>query len=117
MIVTKQNHAYISAAISVVTGRPESDIVWRANSSDELFIVLPERVNISAVEAQISVTKATVGLAELRKTRDRLIAETDWWMMPDRTATDDQTAYRQSLRDITDTYTSLEDVVWPEKPE
>jgi hypothetical protein len=24
--------------------------------------------------------------------------------------------YRQSLRDITDTYTSLDDVVWPEKP-
>jgi hypothetical protein len=38
-------------------------------------------------------------------------------MMPDRTATDEQRAYRQALRDITDTYTSLEDVVWPEKPE
>jgi hypothetical protein len=24
--------------------------------------------------------------------------------------------YRQTLRDITDTYTSLDDVVWPEKP-
>jgi hypothetical protein len=32
-------------------------------------------------------------------------------------ATDDQIAYRQALRDITDTYTSLEDVVWPTKPE
>jgi len=27
-----------------------------------------------------------------------------------------QTAYRQALRDITETYTSLDDVVWPEVP-
>jgi len=27
------------------------------------------------------------------------------------------TTYRQSLRDITNTYTSLEDAVWPTKPE
>jgi len=30
--------------------------------------------------------------------------------------TDAQTAYRQALRDITNTYSSLDDVVWPEKP-
>ncbi len=30
---------------------------------------------------------------------------------------DTRTAYRQSLRDITTTYTSLDDVVWPTKPE
>ena len=52
----------------------------------------------------------------LRKHRDRLIAETDWWVLPDRTPTDEQLAYRQALRDITDTYTSLDDVVWPTKP-
>jgi len=28
-----------------------------------------------------------------------------------------QTAYRQALRDITETYTSLDDVVWPVMPE
>jgi len=28
-----------------------------------------------------------------------------------------QTAYRQALRDITETYTSLDDVVWPEEPQ
>jgi hypothetical protein len=27
------------------------------------------------------------------------------------------TTYRQALRDITETYTSLDDVVWPTKPE
>jgi len=28
----------------------------------------------------------------------------------------EQIAYRQALRDITETYTSLDDVVWPVKP-
>ena len=31
--------------------------------------------------------------------------------------TQEQADYRQSLRDSTDTYSSLDDVVWPEKPE
>ena len=63
------------------------------------------------------ITIETIDLEDLRFERNRLLAETDWWMMPDRTATAEQIAYRQALRDITDTYTSLEDVVWPEKPE
>jgi hypothetical protein len=56
-------------------------------------------------------------LDRLREERDIKIANTDWWVLPDRTATDEQLAYRQALRDITDTYSSLDDVVWPEKPE
>ena len=54
---------------------------------------------------------------DLRQVRDQMLAETDWWVLPDRTATDEQTAYRQALRDITDTYSSLDTVVWPTKPE
>src|SRR6056300_1013865 len=56
-------------------------------------------------------------LRYLRAERNRLIAETDWWASSDLTMTAEQTAYRQALRDITDTYTSLDDVVWPTKPE
>jgi len=52
----------------------------------------------------------------LREERNRLIAETDWWVLPDRTPTQDQLDYRQALRDITSTYSSIEDVVWPTKP-
>ena len=49
--------------------------------------------------------------------RNRLLLATDWCAGSDITMTDVQTAYRQALRDITNTYTSLEDVVWPTKPE
>jgi hypothetical protein len=56
-------------------------------------------------------------MKELRAERNRRIAETDWWASSDLTMTAEQTAYRQALRDITDTYNSLDTVVWPTKPE
>ena len=55
-------------------------------------------------------------LKELRAERDRLIAATDWWASSDLTMTAEQTAYRQALRDITKTYSSLDEVEWPTKP-
>lgn len=56
-------------------------------------------------------------MEQLRNKRDELIKNTDWWVLPDRSPTDAQTQYRQALRDITDNYSSLADVVWPTKPE
>ena len=56
----------------------------------------------------------------LRVERNAKLAETDWVItMHKEKGTNIPTAwktYRQALRDITDTYTSLDDVVWPEKP-
>lgn len=53
-----------------------------------------------------------------RRERNRLITETDWWAMSDRTMTSEQTAYRQALRDITThaNWPHLEDADWPTKP-
>lgn len=55
-------------------------------------------------------------LEALREMRNRLLAETDVWALSDRTMTQEQTDYRQALRDITDSYKSMDDVVWPTKP-
>ena len=44
------------------------------------------------------------------------LAETDWWASSDLTMTSERTTYRQALRDITDSATSLDDVTWPTKP-
>jgi hypothetical protein len=73
-------------------------------------------VDMDDYNAIVSNTIAELELKQLRAKRDILLAETDWWMMPDRTATDEQRAYRQALRNITDTYNSINDVVWPTKP-
>ena len=58
------------------------------------------------------------GIDELRAERDARLSATDWWAMPDTPdMTAAQAAYRQALRDITNTYQSLDTVVWPSKPE
>ena len=60
-------------------------------------------------------------MADLRSKRDRLLASCDWVMMSDSPIAD-KTAwenYRQSLRDITNGLTTVDDVnnvTWPTKP-
>ena len=71
----------------------------------------------SAVNAKAAELAAAEPMKLLRAERNRLIAETDWWASSDLTMTAAQTAYRQALRDITDSATSLDDVTWPTKPE
>ena len=94
------------------------DVVMVWDVRDKLFDVLdreqvyPEEVAL----AEITKIYEAQPMIELRAERDRLLAETDWWVLPDRTPTAEQLAYRQALRDITETYTSLDDVVWPTKP-
>ena len=68
-------------------------------------------------DSQIAASK----LAVLRDERNAKLAETDWLItMHKEKGTNIPTAwktYRQALRDITDSATSLDDVSWPEKPE
>ncbi len=71
---------------------------------------------IKDVQDAWAANAAARSMTILREERNSKLSETDWWVLPDRTATDEQTAYRQALRDITDTYSSLDDVVWPTKP-
>ena len=70
----------------------------------------------AAVSAKKDELVAAEPMRLLRAERDRKLAETDWWAVADRTMTSEQTAYRQALRDITQSATSLDDVVWPVKP-
>ena len=59
----------------------------------------------------------------LREERNRRIAQTDWWVLPDRTASQEQKDYRQALRDLPSTAEpqldendQLTNVTWPTKP-
>lgn len=70
----------------------------------------------NAVTFDDSAATTRASLEALRQERNRRLSETDWWASSDLTMTAAQTAYRQSLRDITDTYSSLDTVVWPTKP-
>ena len=58
-------------------------------------------------------------LATLRNTRNRLLAETDFYGNSDVTMSDDMTTYRQALRDLPagkDTVDKCENATWPTKP-
>ena len=71
----------------------------------------------SEVNAALAVLKSEYPMHEIRAKRDALIAETDWWVLPDRTPTDEQLAYRQALRDLPANTTDPANPVWPTKPE
>jgi len=84
-------------------------IQWDDTNTD----VQPDEQSIS--ETMETIAKE-IPLKQLRAERDNKISETDWWVLPDRTPTQEQLNYRQALRDITNKYSSLDDVVWPNKP-
>ena len=73
-------------------------------------------VTWTQVSAKVTELTAAEPMKALREERNRRIAETDWWASSDLTMTAEQTAYRQELRDITNSATSLDDVTWPTKP-
>lgn len=67
---------------------------------------------------------AVDALNRLRFERNQLLQQTDWWVLPDRTATQAQLDYRQALRDLPQNSSpelgengQLINVQWPEKPE
>ena len=68
------------------------------------------------VKAKMDEIDAAAPMKELRRQRDAKIAESDWMGNSDVTMSTAWKTYRQSLRDITNTYKSIENVVWPDKP-
>jgi hypothetical protein len=68
------------------------------------------------IEAKVTELTDAEPLRLLRTERNRLLAETDFYGNSDVTMNEAMTTYRQALRDITNSATSLDDVTWPEKP-
>ena len=95
--------------------RPNAEWVLRDDELEWLDTEQSEPTE-SELTAKIAELEAAEPMRLLREERNRRIAATDWWASSDLTMTTEQTNYRQALRDITDTYSSLDTVVWPEKP-
>ena len=58
-------------------------------------------------------------LADLRRTRNRLLAETDYLALSDNSLSDDMKTYRKDLRDLPagkDTVDKCNNATWPTKP-
>ncbi len=78
----------------------------------------------SELLAKVQELKLAEPMRLLRQQRNQLLSVTDWWVLPDRTATQAQLDYRQALRDLPqnsspelDENGNLINVQWPEKPE
>ena len=99
--------------------REDGSIEYINPNYDEL-IAAAEADNTNDAPVVLSTEQiAADQLLCLRNMRDKKLAETDWSQgadVPDVLKTKYR-EYRQALRDITKTYSSYEDVVWPTKPE
>ena len=109
-------HEAIYALYSNVCRIVDSDTGPIAYDSDGNVVTWDDS-SVSTKESELIVSD---NLEQLRAERNAKLAETDWEIvMHKEKGTNIPAAlktYRQELRDITDTYTSLDDVVWPEKP-
>ena len=104
-------------ADAILLLRPEAIFTIHKNEYSTLkWLGGADKPTEEEIQAKIQELEAAEPMRLLREERDTLLRETDWWVLPDRTSTQEQLDYRQALRDITNTYTSLDDVVWPTKP-
>ena len=106
------NSNEFASMFTKIIGETDNGSAIESNNSADW----PEGLSWDAVETKLNELNAAEPMKELRAERDRLISATDWWASSDLTMTDAQTAYRQALRDITDSATSLDDVTWPTAP-
>ena len=72
-----------------------------------------------AEEATYAAGAFDRAIAAVRSKRNALIAATDYLALSDNTLSTEMTTYRQALRDITNSVTTVEQVnaiTWPTKP-
>ena len=97
--------------VNSVAGNTIEDVVAFDNEGNEV------QINKSNLPSQMVQEEAKVKLMELRWERNNRLEDTDWWALSDRTMTQAQINYRQALRDITNLYSSLDEAIFPVKPE
>ena len=73
-------------------------------------------VDEAAVAAKAAELEIDQQWKELRRERNRLIAETDYLALSDATLSEDMRTYRQALRDLPDNTSDPANPTWPSKP-
>ena len=101
---------------------PNAQVVVRGDDINTCEIEwLNETTPISKadIQAQFPTVEFDMAMEDLRTKRNNLLKDTDHYALSDQTLSDDMRTYRQSLRDITNGLTTVEDVnsvTWPTKP-
>jgi len=86
------------------------DLIWHDNTTP---------ISKADIQAQLPIVEFDMAMADLRLTRNKLLQDTDYLALSDNTMSAEMITYRQSLRDITNGLTTVEQVnsvTWPTKP-
>ena len=122
--VAKEKHN-IKEDFSVHGGFPTNEEEYKENirwlngedeDGNQLYHA-DQKLTWKQVQDVVAEASARNKLHDLRKERTKRLTETDWTSNSDVVMSDEMKKYRQELRDITKTATSLDDVKWPTKPE
>ena len=76
-------------------------------------------IPVADIQAQLPIVEFDIAMENLRAKRNKLLADTDYLALSDNTMSAEMITYRQSLRDITNGLTTVEQVnavAFPNKP-
>jgi len=98
--------------------RPDSS--WKVGDTYESLVWLDEeqkKPTLEEIEAAWDAVELDFKTKEVRKHRNKLIAETDWMALSDVEMPKSWAEYRQALRDVPGQLEFPYNIDWPEKPE
>ena len=99
---------------------PNAEFVIRENNINQItWLNGTTPISKADIEAQFTTVEFDTAMEDLRTKRNNLLKDTDHLALSDQTLSTEMTTYRQSLRDITNGLTTVEDVnsvAWPTKP-
>ena len=115
--------AYTEAAQKLLAGQNYSLICELNSDGSVTFKDFGEGITApsqSDLDAKATELDNGYPMEELRTQRNKLLADSDWMAVSDRTATDAQKTYRQALRDLPANQTpsdmQLSNITWPTEP-
>ena len=115
--------AYTEAAQKLLAGQNYSLICELNSDGSVTFKDFGEGITApsqSDLDAKATELDNGYPMEELRTQRNKLLAESDWLAVSDRTPTDAQKTYRQALRDLPANQTpsdmQLSNITWPTEP-
>ena len=109
-------------AKAILKINPSAEVVVRGNDINTCEIEClngTTPISKADIQAQFTAVEFDMAMEDLRAKRNKLLQDTDHYALSDQTLSDDMRTYRQSLRDITNGLTTVEDVnsvTWPTKP-
>lgn len=109
--ISEINYPSLPADIVEISEQEHSLLLNAINDHKEIYL---NESNVLASRDR----NVVISWDNIRSKRNRLLDESDFTQMPDWPGNKTAWAtYRQTLRDIPQTYSTTAEVIWPEKPE